>query len=150
MGTSTTPVVLPNYLSRMTLMGLASWRKRLLLGCHLHVLHIGALNVERWKTVRTWHCGWQSADVVQCHITKSVCQGAKCFLTWLLIFYTFFVIVLFSLRLMVYHSEISFEKKRGGSIRAWQLDDRIIIYCGYVISYLFVLRSFSSLAYWNN
>jgi hypothetical protein len=49
-GTSTTPVVLPNYLSQMTLMELVCWRKRLLPVCHLHVLHTGALNVERWKT----------------------------------------------------------------------------------------------------
>uniref|UniRef100_A0ACD6A2X7 Uncharacterized protein n=1 Tax=Avena sativa TaxID=4498 RepID=A0ACD6A2X7_AVESA len=27
-------------------------------------------------------------------------------------------------------STISFKKKRGGIVRAWQLDDRIIIYCG--------------------
>uniref|UniRef100_A0A8R7RDJ9 Uncharacterized protein n=1 Tax=Triticum urartu TaxID=4572 RepID=A0A8R7RDJ9_TRIUA len=74
-GTSTTPVVLPNYLSLMILMELASWRGGLLLGCHLHVLHIGAQNVERWKTVLN-------------------------------------------------------ERKRGTSVRAWHLGDRIIIYCG--------------------
>jgi hypothetical protein len=61
-------------------MELASWRKRLLPGCHLHVLYIGALNVERWKTALIKHNGLRSVDVVQCPITKSVCQGVLFFL----------------------------------------------------------------------
>ena len=75
--TSTTPNVLQNYWSLMTLMlmDLVNWHKESWRGCHLHALCIGALNVEEWRTEPKEQCSLLLVDVAQSHITENVCQG---------------------------------------------------------------------------
>ncbi|RLM61963.1 uncharacterized protein C2845_PM14G07330 [Panicum miliaceum] len=72
--TSTTPNVLQNYWSLMTLMDLVNWPKGLWRGCHFRALCIGVLNVEEWRIEPKEQCSLLCVDVVQNHITENVCQ----------------------------------------------------------------------------
>ena len=86
MDTSTTPNVLQNYWSLMTLMDLVNWQKGLWLGCRFHALCIGALNAEEWRIEPKEQCSLLCVDAVQNHITENVCQGIVLYLDCLYVF----------------------------------------------------------------